>query len=180
MQKIMDAAFRLIADKGYASTSIAEIAAAAGVSKGLLYNYFKGKQDLVEKLLMAAIAQGDAVLAELITDEPAVTLENIIRWLFRELRQRPDYFRLLIELTFRIDQFEFVRNLAAEKYKSYAQFLEDLFRRMNFPDPSGEAKMLMALSDGIGLQYVVIKGAYPVEELEEFLINKYCKKNPGT
>lgn len=175
-QKIMDAAFVLIARKGYESTSIAEIAAAAGVSKGLLYNYFKSKQDLVEKLVTNAVNEADAVMEELITDDPAVTFENIMRWLFRELRERPDYFRLLMELTLKIDQFEFVRNMAAQKYQGYLAFLEDILRRLDVADAQGEAKMLTALFDGIGIQYVVIKGAYPIDDLEEFLINKYCRK----
>jgi len=36
--------------------------------------------------------------------------------------------------------------------------------------------MLTALFDGIGIQYVVIKGTYPIDDLEEFLIDKYCRK----
>ena len=176
MQKIMDAAFVLIARKGYESTSIAEIASAAGVSKGLLYNYFKSKQDLVEKLVTNAVDRADAGMEELIADDPAVTFENIIRRLFKELKERPEYFRLMFELTFRIDQFEFVRDMAGSKYKFYSGFMEDSFRRMGFSNPAGEAKMIAALFDGIGLQYVVIKGAYPIDDLEEFLIDKYCRK----
>src|SRR5690606_27373486 len=157
-KKIMDAAFRLIAKKGYESASVAEIAAAAGVSKGLVYSYFKSKQDLVEKIVANAVSEADAGMETLITDDPTVTFENIIRYLFKALKERPDHFRLMFELSFKIDQFEFVHDMAAQKYKFYSGFLEDLFRRMHFPDPAGEAKMLMALFDGIGVQYVVIKG----------------------
>jgi len=44
---IRDAAAGLFADKGYASASIAEIAAACGVSKALLYHYYLDKEDLL-------------------------------------------------------------------------------------------------------------------------------------
>ena len=44
---IRDAAARLFADKGYASTSIADIAAACGVSKALLYHYYRDKEHLL-------------------------------------------------------------------------------------------------------------------------------------
>lgn len=176
MQKIMDAAFRLIAKKGYEATSIAEIAEEAGVSKGLLYNYFSGKQDLLEKMVLNAVDQADKVMEGLISDDAVRTLENIIRWLFRELRERSDHFRLLMELTFKIDRFEFVRRMAAERYQAYIAFLEDLFRRIGTPDPAGEARMLAALCDGIGIQYTVLKGVYSIDQLEEFLVNKYCRK----
>jgi AcrR family transcriptional regulator len=176
MQKIMDAAFRLIAKKGYEATSIAEIAEEAGVSKGLLYNYFSGKLDLLEKMVLNAVNEADKVMENLITDDPRQALENIIRWLFHELRERMDYFRLIMELTFKIDRFEFVRRLAAERYQFYIAFLEDLLRRIGIPNPGNEARMLAALCDGIGIQYTILKGVYTIDQLEEFLINKYCRK----
>lgn len=44
---IRDAAARLFADAGYASTSVADIAAACGVSKALLYHYYRDKEHLL-------------------------------------------------------------------------------------------------------------------------------------
>ncbi|HEX7017009.1 MAG TPA: TetR family transcriptional regulator [Cyclobacteriaceae bacterium] len=175
MKKIMDAAFRLIAKKGYEATSIAEIAEEAGVSKGLLYNYFSGKQDLLEKMVLNAVDEADKVMEGLVADDPRQTLENIIRWLFHELRERTDYFRLMMELTFKIDRFDFVRRMAADRYQFYIAFLEDLIRKIGIPDPAGEARMLAALCDGIGIQYTVLKGVYSIDALEEFLVNKYCR-----
>ena len=175
MKKIMDAAFRLIAKKGYEATSIAEIAEEAGVSKGLLYNYFSGKQDLLEKMVLGAVDEADKVMEGLVADDPRQTLENIIRWLFHELRERTDYFRLMMELTFKIDRFDFVRRMAADRYQFYIAFLEDLIRKIGIPDPAGEARMLAALCDGIGIQYTVLKGVYSIDALEEFLVNKYCR-----
>jgi AcrR family transcriptional regulator len=175
MQKIMDAAFRLIAKKGYEATSIAEIAEEAGVSKGLLYNYFSGKLDLLEKMVLSAVNDADKVMDTLITDDPRRTLENIIRWLFKELRERTDYIRLMMELTFKIDRFDFVRRLAADRYEFYVAFLEDLLRRIGIPNPADEARTLTALCDGISIQYAILKGVYSIDQLEEFLVNKYCR-----
>ena len=44
---IRDAAARLFADKGFATTSMADIAAACGVSKALLYHYYRDKEHLL-------------------------------------------------------------------------------------------------------------------------------------
>lgn len=176
MQRIMDAAFTLIARQGYESTSIAQIAAQAGVSKGLLYNYFTNKEELLERLIRNAVSQADEVLATLLSDDAAVTLENIFRWLCRELKERPDYFRILTELTLKIGKFKFAHDLAVEKYRGYVIFLEQLLRQLNVPQPEGEAKIIAALFDGIGIQYLVIRENYPLDELEKFLIEKYCKR----
>ena len=45
-EKIIDAGFELICEKGYYNTNTAEIAKKAGVSTGIVYQYFKDKYDI--------------------------------------------------------------------------------------------------------------------------------------
>ena len=45
--KIIEAGFNLICEKGYYNTNTAEIAKAAGVSTGIVYNYFNDKHDIL-------------------------------------------------------------------------------------------------------------------------------------
>lgn len=49
--KLIEAALHLFAEKGVDSTSIKDIARAAGVAQGLLYHYFTGKDDLLWRVL---------------------------------------------------------------------------------------------------------------------------------
>lgn len=52
-EKILKAGFELICEKGYYNTNTAEIAKAANVSTGIIYQYFKDKHDiLIESLHM--------------------------------------------------------------------------------------------------------------------------------
>lgn len=46
-EKIIQAGFELICKKGYYNTNTAEIAKAAGVSTGIIYQYFKDKHDIL-------------------------------------------------------------------------------------------------------------------------------------
>lgn len=46
-EKIISAGFDLICQKGYYNTNTAEIAKAAGVSTGIIYQYFKDKHDIL-------------------------------------------------------------------------------------------------------------------------------------
>ena len=50
-QKILENALLLFAEKGFKGTSINDIAKSAGISKGLAYNYFKSKYDLMISVL---------------------------------------------------------------------------------------------------------------------------------
>jgi TetR/AcrR family fatty acid metabolism transcriptional regulator len=47
VDQILDAAEEIMSEKGLQSSSIAEIAKKAGVADSLIYNYFKGKEDLL-------------------------------------------------------------------------------------------------------------------------------------
>lgn len=73
---IIEAAVALFGEKGYASTSLADIARAAGVSTSTLYCYFPHK----EKLLDAPLAKMGSDLEERIRQIPS--LEDQLRFYF--------------------------------------------------------------------------------------------------
>src|ERR1700730_8909331 len=54
--KILDAAARLFADQGYAGSRMEEIAKACGVSKSMLYHYFKKKEDVLFDILQEHVS----------------------------------------------------------------------------------------------------------------------------
>ncbi|MBR2240530.1 MAG: TetR/AcrR family transcriptional regulator [Clostridia bacterium] len=56
-EKILKAGFELICEKGYHNTNTAEIAKAANVSTGIVYQYFKDKHDiLIESIQIYGIS----------------------------------------------------------------------------------------------------------------------------
>jgi AcrR family transcriptional regulator len=54
-QLIMDTALQLFAEEGYAHASIDKIATRAGIAKGLIYSYFKNKEDLLHQIFLEGI-----------------------------------------------------------------------------------------------------------------------------
>lgn len=70
-QLILDNAARLFAGKGFASTSIIEIAEAAGLSKAGVYHYFDSKSEILRAMLTEHLeAVNDIVDTALNTSEP--------------------------------------------------------------------------------------------------------------
>jgi AcrR family transcriptional regulator len=79
--ELLDAALALFVDKGYAHTSVAEIARRAGVSKGAVYLYFPSKQAILEGLVRRAVTPVAAqalAAAELATGDMRQTLRAIL------------------------------------------------------------------------------------------------------
>ena len=54
---IMEVALELFANEGYHTTSISKIAKKAGISKGLMYNYFESKEDLLKQITLNGIQE---------------------------------------------------------------------------------------------------------------------------
>ncbi|RLL70191.1 TetR/AcrR family transcriptional regulator [Streptomyces sp. Z26] len=55
-QKLYEAAVTLIAEQGFSSTTVEEIAERAGVAKGTVYYNFRSKNDLFEELLRHGVS----------------------------------------------------------------------------------------------------------------------------
>jgi len=96
--QIMETALKVFADKGFKSASIKDIAEAAGISQGLMYHYFKNKEDL----LAATIKQYSFIeeLKGILTardDQPAsqVLMETANKFL-STLERRKALVRILI------------------------------------------------------------------------------------
>lgn len=174
MRKILDAALELFGTVGYESTSISKIAAKAGVSKGLIYNYFESKDDLLRKLIDDLLKVGDDLMADAYVDDPKKTLENIIRLLFKWFRKNDRLNRLLFGLSTQIDRFDFIHELANTKMNGYILMLEELLKAADIADHKTEARILATVFDGIGVQYMVLKDDYPLDEMESMLVKKYC------
>ena len=174
--RIMEAAFKLIAKKGYESTSIAMIAKEAGVSKGLLYNYFESKEELIKALVWGLMDEGDKLVGEMMGDEPGRTLKGLIQWFFQEMRERPDHWKLITEIAFQIEKFDFVHEIVVAKMNEYISFIEVMLTQMGYKNALDEARILSALFDGIGAQAIMAREDYPLDEMEKYLLKKYCNE----
>ena len=84
--EIGKAALECFAERGYAASSLDEIAARAGVTKGTLYLYFPNKEALFKDVVRQALVPRIAALrgpASLASEPAARQLENLDRRLAR-------------------------------------------------------------------------------------------------
>jgi AcrR family transcriptional regulator len=76
--EITKAALAAFAEKGYAATRVDEVAKRAGVSKGLLYLYFKTKEDLFKAVIRSFLSPRiDALISNI--EETELSAEEFLR-----------------------------------------------------------------------------------------------------
>jgi len=171
---IMQSALELFANEGYYPTSISRIAQRAGISKGLIYNYFKSKEELIlaitgkgiEKLTRSVDPDRNGFLT---TEEFVFLIEEN----FRALRENPDYWKLF----FSIMMQPAVSKIVFKRYKDILPrrlaIIEDYFKRKNSPDPVLEACLFDAVMDGIFLNYVMDPEGFPLEKMKQMIIERF-------
>jgi AcrR family transcriptional regulator len=82
-EKIISGALRVFSRRGYAATRIGDIAKACGVSHGLLYYYFKSKDEIFTEL--AENAMNSSADALTMTEALPFTAIEKIEWITREV-----------------------------------------------------------------------------------------------
>lgn len=101
-RRVLDAALRVFAARGYHGTSVPEVAEAAGVGTGTLYHYFEHKQELVNEVYRDAKQRLRAALQGGLVD-PDVGAPGAAKAWFLDVWRRlaafagrePDAFRFL-------------------------------------------------------------------------------------
>jgi AcrR family transcriptional regulator len=95
---ILAAAVRVFARKGYHTCRVGDIAEEAGVAHGLLYHYFRSKDEVLEcifKETWSDIIAAARMVEE--TDEPARDrLSGVAKILLRAWRRDPDLVRVVV------------------------------------------------------------------------------------
>jgi AcrR family transcriptional regulator len=128
-EQILDTAERLFGEQGYRSTSLQQVAEACEYSVGSLYQFFRGKQELLEAVLgrrggelLGAMRQAAAVPG------PALeALAGLLRVLLRYYADHPSFAQLSVRMFAPLSEVAvegepFHRNLAVA-YEIYAGVL---------------------------------------------------------
>ena len=173
---ILQNALELFAEKGFKGTSINDISKAAGVSKGLAYNYFKDKNDLmlaVFGLLEKEIGMMFFAMEQ--TDDPFEKLKIIIDLTFKNLKKDEKFWRLYMSCAFQPEVQEVSGKFMSEFLAQAFKTLEKIFKKIGVPNPKEESRMFGAILDGAGYHYLFDKEKYPLEKMRKFLIKKYSR-----
>ena len=158
-QRLIDAAQSVIARKGLAGTSVEDIAAAAGYTRGAFYSNFRSKSDLFIELLRRDHRQAHDAMSELlVADLAPEQLEQRVIQMYAQLYRSNEGFMNWTEarmLAARDARFRSKLNaLMIEKRDFIATFIEHFYARVGIPaaaPPNEMAMGFMSLVEGVKL-----------------------------
>jgi TetR/AcrR family transcriptional regulator, fatty acid metabolism regulator protein len=107
-QVLLDAAVRVFAEKGYHAARVGDIAEEAGVAYGLLYHYFRSKEEVLETIFRTTWTNMIATVGSIAeTGEPArEQLRKVTEVILRTWRRDPDLVRVLVREVTRSPQLQ--------------------------------------------------------------------------
>ncbi|MCU6599279.1 TetR/AcrR family transcriptional regulator [Peribacillus frigoritolerans] len=177
-EKIRAAAMELFIKQGYYATSISDIAKQAGISKGLLYNYYKGKEELLSEMVEARIKEVVEVMEEaFILNTPREQLEHIINGAIDNIHQKPEVHRFYLHLQTQpeSDQ-ELIKysHLIIEENARQFEFQCKIFESMGETEPRKRSLYFSSVLEGIMLMISTYQQGFPIEEIKNQIISEFC------
>jgi AcrR family transcriptional regulator len=178
MERIRSAAMELFARNGYGNTSISQIATAAGVSKGLMYNYYESKEALLRAIVQQGFDLGEDMLEDSMAkaNGPEDLLKLLVDASFSEILKKPEYWKLMTSLALQEDVMKTVAPEVEAKRREMLEFGKNLYEQLGFENPMEQAMLFAATMDGVMLHYILSPQDYPVETVKQLLIDTFCKK----
>lgn len=171
-EQINRAAIRLFARKGFARTTISDIAEAAGTGKGTIYEYFETKDEIIQDSFKFFIKEMEFDFEHiLLSPLPAIEKIRKVFDAFAQTLESPEN-RQLMELMFEF-WAESIKDVEAKNilfkemntfYQAYRKLCEDLIRdgiregsfRKDL-DPPTMATIILGMNDGIMVQWLLDK-----------------------
>ena len=174
--RILDAALQLFGHEGYYSTSISKIAGKAGISKGLVYNYFESKEEIVREILNTGI---EKMLNIFDTNHDGVLerseLEFFLHEMFDHLQQHRQFWKLYFSISLQPEIYPLVKEKIDELSRPLMAMIVNYFSNAGFEDPQAETMIFGALLDGISFHFIMDPENYPLEHIKNTLLERYVK-----
>ncbi|MDQ6892829.1 MAG: TetR/AcrR family transcriptional regulator [Acidobacteriota bacterium] len=162
---LVKAAFREVAERGFSSVTLDDIAARAGVSKGVTLYHFDSKEHLFRELfswMIDSIHQRmrDAVAS---ADDPVEKVRALVSLIFPSPSKNRAFFRAYVDFCGLAARKESFRQIDERFYAGCAEIdrgiVEEGMRRGAFRagDPAETASTVRAIFDGLMLQWLAEK-----------------------
>ncbi|HBW39038.1 TetR/AcrR family transcriptional regulator [Desulfosporosinus sp. BICA1-9] len=171
-QSILDAASKLIAQKGVKNTSLADISKEVGISKGTLYYYYSNKNDIIYDIADIHLKQiTEELLSWIDNIEQNIAPEEILKVVFERISTAETRGKLhLYLISDAVTSNEPLKQRFREKYKEWRITLEDGLRKVlknRTADYSVLSYIILAALDGFTIQWRLGVEKIPIDGIAD-------------
>lgn len=150
-EQIFEAALSSFAGGGFAETTMDAVAAAAGVSKACIYNYFPTKEALLLELVQRSslLPELTPLIASIRELPPEQAIPQLVGEIWPRLRERRELARVLVREVHSVPERARVysERVRLPAYRSLAEYLESRMERgeLVHRDPIATAQCLFGM-----------------------------------
>lgn len=175
ISEILAAALYTFSKNGYHASSIAAIAKKAGVSKGLMYNYFESKEEVLKVLLTDLF---ESVIKTMELNETPFTDERLIRFIedtFSIVGSNRAYWKLYFSLVVQPEVTDISKELMLPKIIPFIESLTRYFAEKGHENPTAYLRYFLASLDGAKIQYLLDEENFQLHTIKTYLINEFTR-----
>lgn len=175
---ILDAAMELFIKKGYHATSISDVAIQANISKGLLYNYYKGKEQLISEVVESRIQEVIGVMEGASRFKtPSEQLQYIVESAVDYVYAHPNVHRFYLHLQTQPEADKELNKYSKRLIEENARQFElqcKIFEKLNVKEPRKRSLYFSSTLQGIMLMISAYPQQFPIEEIKAQIIHEFC------
>ena len=182
-EQILNAALKIFATRGLGSTKVSDIASAAKISHGLVYQYFSSKDEIFETLVQEAMDSTEAAaeMCKKIPGSPSERIKYFLTMFINSLEEQmnngeyPYYFLIMIQA----QSFEMVSDKVKEivygkPFSLGTFFYEAIVEGQNLgeiskDDPMKLTSLLLKLTLGIALSINPNEEPMPMPDVDTIM-----------
>lgn len=177
--RIRKAALELFSTRGFHQTSISEIAKKAGVSKGLMYNYYDSKEALLHAILYEVFEGSEDFMRQLEQiQDPLEKVQTTLHYTFKMIEERTQEARMLIGLMVQPDAVALIKEQTMQLMEGMVVYFTDLLEKLGVDDSRTETYLLVAELDGLAMDYLFFSSDknYPWEAMKKRFTENLIKR----
>ncbi|MGQ1911042.1 TetR/AcrR family transcriptional regulator [Marinifilum sp. RC60d5] len=176
-KEILGAALDVFVKVGYFSATGADVAIASNTSEKELYSYFKTKENLLHTIVEEAVhilfdgldPNDDGELQE-------VELLFFINDYLESIEKNLKFFKLFYALRLQPGVVPLYKEELDEIVSMKFDVLNEYFSQIGATDPEMETGFLISMLDGIAINYVLQPEGYPIDAMQQKVLNMYVSK----
>ena len=171
---ILDAALHVFSEQGYHNTSIIEVSKEAGISKGLIYNYFDSKEELLD-ILLGSFLDDEMLAVKKVLKKPLTgfTMIEFIKLNTQILKAKLKQWKLYFSLVTQPEVIKILQDRFSEENIFITQKIMEFFKQKGDKNSEMTFTLFSTTIVGLKMSYIMDSENYPIEKIEELIIKQF-------